>query len=59
MKRVMSGGRRKTSFGVVADRGDLADTRRRSFSGGVSGGDENGGKWYWRVQAGATDVSDS
>lgn len=59
LKRVISGGRRKTSFGVVADRGDLADVRRKSFSGATSGGDEAGGKWYWRVQAGATDVRSS
>lgn len=60
LKRVISGGRRKTSFGVVADRGDLADgARRRSFSGdgGSLNRDENNGKWYWRVQAGTVDVS--
>jgi len=53
LRRVISGGRRRTSFGVVADRGDRADdARRKSFSS--ANGDESG-KWYWRVQAGATD----
>lgn len=56
LRRVISGGRRKTSFGVVADRGDRADdARRKSFSGG--GGGEENGKWYWRVQAGANEVN--
>jgi hypothetical protein len=60
LKRVISGGRRKTSFGIVADRGDLADgQRRRSFSGDGSNAnrDENNGRWYWRVQVGTVDVS--
>ena len=57
LRRVISGGRRRTSFGVVADRGDRADdARRKSFSS--ANGDESG-KWYWRVQAGATDVGES
>jgi hypothetical protein len=51
LKRVISGNRRKTSFGQVADRGDI----RRSMDG--AGGPVEKGTWYWRVQAGVNDVS--
>lgn len=62
LKRVISGNRRKTSFGQVADRGDI----RRSVDGGSGGagagagavgGAVEKGTWYWRVQAGVNDVS--
>ena len=55
LKRVISGNRRNTSFGQVADRGD-----RKSFDAGPrpsAGGVMDKGTWYWRVQAGVTDVS--
>jgi len=55
LKRVISGNRRNTSFGQVADRGD-----RKSFDAGArpsAGGVMDKGTWYWRVQAGVTDVS--
>ena len=63
LKRVMSGGRRKTSFGQVADRGDLRDAARKSMDSGtgagsgMGGGQVERGTWYWRVQAGVNDVS--
>lgn len=89
LKRVISGNRRKTSFGQVADRGDIRDQMRKSLDGGGAGaGAGAGGRksfegagaggaqaaspvqaapagppqtergtWYWRVQAGVTDVS--
>lgn len=61
LKRVLSGGRRKTSFGQVADRGDLRDGARKSMDSGsgigAGGGQVEKGTWYWRVQAGVNDVS--
>jgi hypothetical protein len=55
LQRVISGNRRKSSFGDIAVTGGGGE-RRRSFVGaGV--GEEGSGKWYWRVQAGVTDVS--
>lgn len=60
LKRVISGSRRKTSFGQVADRGDLRDASRKSIdqgAGGMGAGQVEKGTWYWRVQAGVNDVS--
>jgi hypothetical protein len=56
LKRVISGNRRNTTFGQVADRGDI---RRSSEAGagGIGGGQVEKGTWYWRVQAGVSDVS--
>jgi hypothetical protein len=50
LKRVISGGRRKSSFGAGTG---LGDERRKS------GEYQPTGTWYWRVQAGVTDVSSS
>jgi len=56
LKRVISGGRRNTSFGQVADRGDNHG-QRKSFDGtATAGGGLEKGTWYWRVQAGVDDV---
>jgi hypothetical protein len=58
LRRVISGSRRNTSFGQVADRGDGP---RKSFDGAATGGGVGvgveKGTWYWRVQAGVSDVS--
>lgn len=56
LKRVISGGgRRKSSFGAAASAGQTAEERRASLA---PGNDHNAkGTWYWRVQAGVTDVS--
>jgi hypothetical protein len=66
LMRVISGPRRNTAFGQVADRGDgrkSLDGGRRSFDAGTGnvGGGVPGekGTWYWRVQAGVDDVSRS
>lgn len=58
LKRVISGGgaRRKSSFGAAAA-GGTAEERRASLAPGTSGTDNVKGTWYWRVQAGVTDVS--
>lgn len=57
LKRVISGSRRNTSFGQVADRGDGP---RKSFDGtATTGGGVDKGTWYWRVQAGVDDVCPS
>lgn len=53
LRRVISGGRRKSSFGPVAGGGD---EHRKSFAGNA-GHEEGSGKWYWRVQAGVNEVS--
>ncbi|ORX38592.1 hypothetical protein BD324DRAFT_621513 [Kockovaella imperatae] len=62
LRRVISGNRRKTSFGeaVVST---SADERRKSIeasklSGGSAAGgkDEVTGRWFWRVQAGTNDT---
>jgi hypothetical protein len=55
LRRIISGSRRRTSFGQVADRGDGP---RKSFDGATpTGGGLEKGTWYWRVQAGVDDVS--
>jgi hypothetical protein len=55
LRRIISGSRRRTSFGQVADRGDGS---RKSFDGATpTGGGLEKGTWYWRVQAGVDDVS--
>lgn len=70
LMRAISGNRRRTSFGVAAERVS-GEERRKSFaadasgtttgagtgaaSGGVSALREEG-TWYWRVRAGATEV---
>ncbi|KAK8854857.1 hypothetical protein IAR55_003596 [Kwoniella newhampshirensis] len=69
LQRVISGGRRKSSFGPIAvdsnapGGGAMGSGRRRSFGIGTGGGgvgEDEGkgieGKWYWRVQAGVTDT---
>jgi hypothetical protein len=55
LRRVISGSRRNTSFGQVADRGDN-HAPRKSFDGAATGGVMDKGTWYWRVQAGVNDV---
>lgn len=61
LRRVISGNRRRTSFGQAAVRGDTEHAQpRKSFdSGKAAGGGEvhEKGTWYWRVQAGVSDVS--
>ncbi len=49
LRRVISGGRRRSSFGV----GQVGDNRRMSTE------TEPSGTWYWRVQAGVSEVSDT
>lgn len=71
LMRAISGNRRRTSFGVAAER-TSGEERRKSLSadgvGGATGtgsgagtgtgtGQADEGTWYWRVRAGATDVS--
>lgn len=52
LKRVMSGGRRKSSFGAIAvSGGGSGDGAKKS------GEYQPTGTWYWRVQAGVSDVS--
>ena len=48
LRRVISGGRRKSSFGAGED-----GMGRRSIEQPPA----QNGPWYWRVQAGVTDVS--
>ena len=52
LKRIVSGGRRKSSFGAAAG-GNSVEDKRKSLT------DDGSGKWYWRVQVGATNVSES
>ena len=53
--RVISGSRRKTSFGDAAT--TQVEGRRRSVVGAGGAGAGIEGTWYWRVQAGVVDVS--
>ena len=53
LTRIISGSRRKTSFGDAAG-APPPEVRRRSFTSGK--GDVEG-TWYWRVQVGVTAVS--
>jgi hypothetical protein len=57
LRRVISGNRRKTSFGQVADRGDTYGPRKSLDGGATGAGGLEKGTWYWRVQAGVDDVS--
>ncbi|WVN90211.1 uncharacterized protein L203_105447 [Cryptococcus depauperatus CBS 7841] len=51
LARVISGGRRKSSFGD----GTMNNGRRLSF-GGAKESDKGESRWYWRVQAGVNET---
>lgn len=51
--RALSGNTRRTSFGNAAERFS-GEEKRKSLT---TAGEAHEGTWYWRVQAGASDVS--
>jgi hypothetical protein len=55
LQRVISGNRRKTSFGDASHTG--IGERRKSIVSANANTEDGSGKWYWRVQVGVSDVS--
>jgi len=54
LQRVISGGRRKSSFGDTSGNAGFLERRRSITNAGPV--EEGTGKWYWRVQVGVSDT---